>query len=116
MFYDNQVLGGFILSKLYEGLFIFPESLSDDALEKSIDTVKSEIESLGGSLEKSVKMGKKYFTRELNKEKSGHYVVLVFNIEGSKVDAFKARLKLSTDVFRYQFSVLSEINSLASEV
>ena len=78
--------------------------------------VKNEIESLGGSLEKSVKMGKKYFTRELNKEKSGHYVVLVFNIEGSKIDAFKARLKLSTDVFRYQFSVLSEINSLASEV
>ena len=65
MFYDNQVLGGFILSKLYEGLFIF-KSLSDEALEKS------KIESLGGSLEKSVKMGKKYFTRELNKEKSGH--------------------------------------------
>ena len=64
----------------------------------------------------SIKMGKKYFTRELNKEKSGHYVVLVFNIEGSKIDVFKARLKLSTDVFRYQFSALSEINSLASEV
>ena len=54
MFYDNQVLGGFILSKLYEGLFIFPESLNDDALEKSIDTVKSEIESLGGLLVSSV--------------------------------------------------------------
>ena len=37
-------------------------------------------------------------------------------LKDQKIDAFKARLKLSTDVFRYQFSVLSEINSLASEV
>ncbi len=103
------------MSKLYEGLFIFPESLNEDSLEKSIDTVKSEIENLGGSLEKSVKMGKKYFTRQLNKEKSGHYVVLVFNIEGSKIDSFKARLKLSTNVFRYQFTALSEINPETAE-
>ena len=30
--------------KLYEGLFIFPESLSDEALEKLVDKVKNEIE------------------------------------------------------------------------
>ena len=55
-------------------------------------------------------MGKKYFTRELNKSKSGHYVVLVFNIDGSQIDTFKARLKLSTDVFRYQFTVITDAN------
>lgn len=103
------------MSKLYEGLFIFPESLNDEGLDNSINTVKNELVNLGGSLEKSVKMGKKYFTRELNKSKSGHYVVLVFNVDGSQIDTFKARLKLSTDVFRYQFTVITDAN-VVSEV
>lgn len=94
------------MNKLYEGLFIFPESLNDEGLDKSIDKVKNELVNLGGSLEKSVKMGKKYFTRELSKSKSGHYVVLVFYVDGSQIDLFKARLKLSTDVFRYQFTLI----------
>lgn len=103
------------MNKLYEGLFIFPESLNDEGLDKSIDKVKNELVNLGGSLEKSVKMGKKYFTRELSKSKSGHYVVLVFNVDGSQIDLFKARLKLSTDVFRYQFTLIDSAK-VVSEV
>ena len=41
-------MGGFILSKLYEGLFIFPESLNDEGLDNSINTVKNELVNLGG--------------------------------------------------------------------
>jgi ribosomal protein S6 len=35
---------------LYEGLFIFPETLSEEELDQSIETVKEELEKLGGSL------------------------------------------------------------------
>jgi ribosomal protein S6 len=42
----------------------------------------------------------------MKKEKSGYYVVLVFSLPGDQVDAFKARLKLSTNVFRHHFSSL----------
>ena len=52
----------------------------------------------------------KIFHTRVNKSKSGHYVVLVFNIDGSQIDTFKARLKLSTDVFRYQFTVITDAN------
>ena len=31
------------MSKLYEGLFIFPESLNDEGLDNSINTVKNEL-------------------------------------------------------------------------
>jgi ribosomal protein S6 len=39
------------------------------------------------------------------------YVVMMFNIEGTKVDAFKARLKLSTNVFRHQFVEASGVET-----
>tara|TARA_E500000178_G_scaffold355655_1_gene429097 strand:- start:8339 stop:8683 length:345 start_codon:yes stop_codon:yes gene_type:complete len=94
------------LSKVYEGLFIFPEALDEAGLDQAIERVKEELEKLGGSLDSSVRMGKKQFARAMKKEKSGYYVVLVFSLAADQVDAFKARLKLSTNVFRHQFSAL----------
>ncbi len=87
----------------YEGLFIFPESLDEEGLDQAIGRVKEELEKLGGSMESNVRMGKKAFARPLKKQKAGIYVVIMFKIDGEKVDAFKARLKLATNVFRHQF-------------
>ena len=103
------------MSKLYEGLFIFSESMDDEALDKSIESVKVELNKLGGSVKSSAKIGKKYFSRSLKKKKSGHYVVIIFDIDGSNMDSFKERLKLGTDVFRYQFTVTNEKKSLVKE-
>jgi small subunit ribosomal protein S6 len=94
------------LSKVYEGLFIFPEALDETGLDQAIERVKEELEKLGGSLDSSSRMGKKQFARAMKKEKSGYYVVLVFSLPGDQVDAFKARLKLSTNVFRHHFSAV----------
>jgi len=88
---------------LYEGLFIFPESLDEEGLDQSIARVKEELEKLGGSLESTTRMGKKTFARPLKKQKAGFYVVMMFNIDGASIDAFKSRLKLSSNVFRHQF-------------
>lgn len=91
------------MKTLYEGLFIFPETLDDENLDQSISRVKEEIEKLGGSLESTTRMGKKTFARPLKKQKAGIYVVLMFKLDGEKIDALKLRLKLSTNVFRAQF-------------
>jgi len=95
------------LNTLYEGLFIFPEALDEEGLDQSIDRVKEELEKLGGSIESTTRMGKKTFARPLKKQKAGLYVVIMFNIDGAKLDAFKARLKLTSNVFRHQFVVAS---------
>ncbi|VGO15321.1 30S ribosomal protein S6 [Pontiella desulfatans] len=94
---------------LYEGLFIFPEVLDEEGLDQAITRVKEELEKLGGSIESTTRMGKKTFARPLKKQKAGLYVVAMFNIDGTKLDAFKARLKLATNVFRHQFVQASEI-------
>ncbi len=91
------------MKTLYEGLFIFPESLDEEGLDQSIARVKEELEKLGGSLESTTRMGKKTFARPLKKQKAGLYVVMMFRLEGTKIDAFKHRLKLTSNVFRHQF-------------
>ena len=87
----------------YEGLFIFPEVLDEEGLDQAIAGVKEELEKLGGSIESAARMGKKMFARPLQKQKAGLYVNIMFKLDGSQVDAFKARLKLGTNVFRHQF-------------
>ena len=87
----------------YEGLFIFPETLDEEGLDQAIARVKEELEKLGGSIESAARMGKKTFARALQKQKAGLYVNIMFELEGEQIDAFKARLKLTTNVFRHQF-------------
>lgn len=91
------------MKTLYEGLFIFPETLDEEQMDQAIDAVKAEIEKLGGSLENSTRLGKRSFARPMKKKKAGIYAIIMFRFEGSKIDALKRRLKLSTNVFRAQF-------------
>lgn len=91
------------MKTLYEGLFIFPETLDEAQLDQAIDAVKVELEKLDGTLESSTRLGKRSFARPLRKKKGGIYVVIMFRLEGGKIDVLKHRLKLSTNVFRAQF-------------
>jgi ribosomal protein S6 len=91
------------LKTLYEGLFIFPETLEEVQLDQSIESVKAELEKLGGTLESSTRLGKRSFARPLRKKKGGIYVVIMFRLDGGQIDALKRRLKLATNVFRAQF-------------
>jgi len=91
------------LKTLYEGLFIFPETLEEAQLDQSIESVKAELEKLGGTLESSTRLGKRPFARPLKKKKGGNYAVIMFRLDGSQIDALKRRLKLATNVFRAQF-------------
>lgn len=91
------------MKTLYEGLFIFPETLDEEQLDQAIESVKTEMEKLGGVLESSTRLGKRSFARPLKKKKGGIYVVIMFRLDGGQIDAFKHRLKLVTNVFRAQF-------------
>ena len=89
-----------MLKALYEGLYIFPEALDDDQLDQAIDAVKVELEKLGGSIESITRLGKRTFARPMKKKKGGIYTIITFRLDGQKIDAFKLRLKLATNVFR----------------
>lgn len=91
------------MKTLYEGLFIFPETLDEAQLDQAIESVKVELEKLNGTLESSTRLGKRSFARPLRKKKGGIYVVIMFRLEGGQIASLKHRLKLATNVFRAQF-------------
>jgi len=97
------------LKALYEGLFIFPETLDEEQLDQAIDAVKGELEKLDGSLESSTRLGKRSFARPMKKKKAGIYAIIMFRIDGAQIPALKHRLKLGTNVFRAQFVKKDEL-------
>lgn len=99
------------MKTLYEGLFIFPETLDEESLDLAITRVKEELEKLGGTLESTTRMGKKNFARPMKKQKAGYYVVMMIQMDGTRLDAFKARLKLASDVFRSQIVLAEEVEA-----
>lgn len=87
----------------YEGMFIFPESVKDEALEEHLGHVRQEIERLGGQVESVTRLGKRVFARTLGRRhKAGHYAVINFRLDGSQVRVLQERLKLDGEVFRAQ--------------
>lgn len=87
----------------YEGMFILPERLKDEELDGVIDRVRSEIEKAGGAIDNVTRLGKRTFSRTMQKKNSGHYVVVHFRIDGAQIPALRERYRLSDDVFRVQF-------------
>lgn len=88
--------------KKYEAMVIFNESLKDTDLDDAVETVRGEVEKLGGKVTSATRMGMKEFVRVMQKQSKGHYVLFAFQLDGGKVGAFQARLKLNPQVFRVQ--------------
>lgn len=96
------------MKTLYEGMFILPKALSEEALEEALGRIRGEIEKLGGAVKNTTRLGKRPFARPMGKQDAGHYVVINFELEGDQIAPLQARLKLNDDVFRVQFTRTNE--------
>ncbi len=88
--------------KKYEAMVIFRENLKDTDWDGAVEAVRGEIEKLGGKVTSSTRLGKRDFARPMQKQQSGHYGLIAFQLDGDKVSALQARLKLDEKVFRVQ--------------
>ena len=86
----------------YEAMVIFRESLKDTEWDGAVEAVRAEIEKLDGKLTSSTRLGKREFAWPMQKQTSGHYGLVAFQLAGDKVAALLARLKLYDQVFRVQ--------------
>lgn len=86
----------------YEAMIIFRESLKETDWDGAVESVRAEIEKLGGKVTSSTRLGRREFARPMQKELSGHYGLLAFQLAGDKVAPLQARLKLDEQVFRVQ--------------
>lgn len=87
---------------LYEGMYIFPEEMEEDAIEESIKKVAKEIERFGGNVKSTARLGKRKFARRIEKRDYGYYVVMTFELDGQKVQPLKKRYGLFDDLLRVQ--------------
>jgi len=87
---------------LYEGMYIFPDTMDEDAVDVAVKAVVTEIDKLGGVVKNTVRLGRRKFAREMKKTEFGYYVVMTFELDGKNVEPLKARYAISEDVMRVQ--------------
>ncbi|MBI3985725.1 MAG: 30S ribosomal protein S6 [Lentisphaerae bacterium] len=88
--------------KKYEGLFIFTQSMDDNALEEKLEKARGEMTRLGGTVLESAKWGRQSFSRHMGKKDSGIYALITFELDPAKVAVLSERFRLNEDIFRVQ--------------
>ncbi len=99
----------------YEAMIIFQETLKDADWDGAVEAVRGEIEKLGGKTTSCTRLGKREFARPMQKRQGGHYGLIAFQLEGSKVGALQARLRLDEQVFRVQVVTAPAVVPLAKK-
>lgn len=100
--------------KKYEGIFIFPASTKDEALNAVIERSTAEMTNLGAVLESTEILGRKSFAHPMDKQDSGIYVKVLFDFDPSKITALQARYALDEEVFR--FHIFSRNERVEAEI
>jgi len=88
--------------KTYEGMFIFEETLRDEALDQVLDNVNGEIKRVGGNIVASRIMGRRTFARPMKKRDSGVYVRTILNLPPDQIETLRGRFAIREDVVRVQ--------------
>ncbi len=85
----------------YELMYIVRPELEDDAVRVAVKSVRSLIEAQGGEVVKTTLWGKRRLAYEVKRLREGHYVLVVFHLDGSKVTEIERSLRIHDTVFRH---------------
>jgi ribosomal protein S6 len=88
--------------KIYEGMFIFGETLRDEALDEVIENVNGEIKRVGGEIVAKRILGRRTFARPMKKRESGVFVRTILSLPADQVDQLRRRFAIREDVVRVQ--------------
>lgn len=94
---------------LYEGMYIWRSTLSDDAREKAIQKVTSLIESLRGTKEKVITWGRKKLAYEVKGCRDGHYTLIYFSLPAQAADELIRENHLNEDLLRFAHIAIDEV-------
>ena len=83
---------------LYEGMYIFSSTLSEDAMQKALDRITSSVESKGGKIEKIHDQGKRKLAYEIDGHKQGHYFLVYFTAKSDAISEMWGEYALNEDL------------------
>lgn len=85
----------------YENVVIIDPSIGKDNIEKKITKIEELIREHDGELISTQKWGARKLAYPIKKLDTGFYVVFTFRAKSEKIELFKKKLKLESDIIRY---------------
>ena len=86
---------------LYESVIVARQDITKSQCDKIIDDSESLIISLDGSIKKKEYWGLKNLAYEINKNKKGHYTMIIIDAKPEAIFEYERQLKLNEDIIRY---------------
>lgn len=87
--------------QLYEGVYIFSVTLSEEARRKALDKVLVGISNYGGEVLKIHDQGRKKLAYEIRNAREGYYYILYFSVVPSAVSELWKEYHLHEDLLRF---------------
>ncbi len=94
--------------KNYEITFIIEPSYDDEKINTVVGGFTELIQSHGGSVDRTERMGKRRLAYSIGKRQYGYYVYTEVKMPGAAVAPLKRWFALSDDIFRHLVVVMSE--------
>jgi small subunit ribosomal protein S6 len=92
---------GYPSSYTYESIYIIRPSVSESDSQVIHQKIDQVIQKFEGSLRKRDDWGIQEMAYEIDNEKSGRYVAIVYNGKGGVVEEIERHFKISDDVIRF---------------
>lgn len=87
--------------QLYEGMYILSPTLSEDARKKAVEKITNGITSRGGEIHKVHDQGRRKIAYEIRGSREGHYFLLYFSSQTSKLSELWREYQLNEDLLRF---------------
>lgn len=95
--------------RLYEGMYIFNATLSEEARKKALEKISSSIEKKGGEIHKVHEWGRRKLAYEINKKKEGFYYIIYFSLLTQHIRSLWDEYHLNEDLLRYMTTVVDSV-------
>ncbi len=86
---------------LYEGMYIFSASLSEESRKKALDKITTGISQRGGEICKMHDQGRRKLAYDIKGKREGHYYVLYFNAPTGAIKELWQEYHLHEDLLRF---------------
>lgn len=87
--------------KKYEIMYIINPTVLEEGREALMAEVNELLTSRGATIAKTDKWGERKLAYDINKKKSGFYVLTTFEIDGLKLAEIEAKLNITESIMRY---------------
>lgn len=89
------------MTRDYELMYIVRPELDDEGVRTAVRTVRGMIEAQRGEIVKTTLWGKRRLAYEVDRLRDGHYVLVVFRMDGEGVTPLERALRIDETVFRH---------------